>query len=97
MKRLKLNSPVERWDEAVPLGSGLIGVLFWGDCRKIKLSLDRGDLWDERDNGVRRDPRWNYRTLVDAVARGDHGPCKELQELSNAIPATKLPVGRIEL
>lgn len=55
MKRLKLNSPVDRWDEAVPLGNGLIGVLLWGSGRKVKLSLDRGDLWDERDNGVRRD------------------------------------------
>ena len=29
MKRLKLNSPVDRWDEAIPLGNGLIGVLLW--------------------------------------------------------------------
>lgn len=97
MKRLKLNSPVDRWDEAVPLGNGLIGVLLWGSGRKVKLSLDRGDLWDERDNGVRRDPRWNYKTLADAVARRDNRPCVELQELSNKMPATKLPVGRIEL
>ena len=75
----------------------LIGVLLWGSGRKVKLSLDRGDLWDERDNGVRRDPRWNYKTLADAVARRDNRPCVELQELSNKMPATKLPVGRIEL
>ena len=97
MKRLKLKSPIERWDEAIMLGNGMLGVLLWGNSRKIRLSLDRGDLWDERDNGLRRDPAWHCRTLLAAAAGEDHDGCDKLQRLASEIPATKLPAGRIEL
>ena len=45
---LRLQSPIDRWDEAIPLGNGLLGMLLWGQGRNIRLSLDRGDLWDCR-------------------------------------------------
>ena len=46
--RLQLQAPIETWDEAIPLGNGLTGGLLWGTGNSINLSLDRGDLWDER-------------------------------------------------
>ena len=46
--RLDLSAPITSWDEAVPLGNGLLGGLLWGEGTTIRLSLDRGDLWDER-------------------------------------------------
>ena len=45
---LILQAPVKTWDEALPLGNGLMGGLLWGENNTIRLSLDRGDLWDER-------------------------------------------------
>lgn len=48
---LVLSAPIKNWDEAIPLGNGLMGCLFWGEDNTIRLSLDRGDLWDERTNG----------------------------------------------
>jgi len=45
---LKLTAPIKTWDEAVPLGNGLLGGLLWGEGGLLRLSLDRGDLWDER-------------------------------------------------
>src|ERR1700709_2221243 len=48
---LVLKAPVSTWDEAIPLGNGLMGGLFWGENNTIRLSLDRGDLWDERTSG----------------------------------------------
>ena len=45
---LTLTAPISTWDEAIPLGNGLTGGLLWGENNTIKLSLDRGDLWDER-------------------------------------------------
>lgn len=97
MKHLKLSAPVSRWDEAVPLGNGLCGVLLWGDGQNVKLSLDRGDLWDERIGEAENSPLWNFRTLVDAVRDRDMTPCHRLCELAKTIPATKIPVGRLEL
>jgi len=48
---LVLKAPVDKWDEAIPLGNGLMGGLLWGEGNIIRLSLDRGDLWDERTHG----------------------------------------------
>ncbi|HOB97254.1 MAG TPA: glycoside hydrolase N-terminal domain-containing protein [Verrucomicrobiota bacterium] len=45
---LRLAAPIATWDEAIPLGNGLMGGLLWGEANRIRLSLDRGDLWDER-------------------------------------------------
>jgi len=27
---LRLDAPIERWDEAAPIGNGLLGALLWG-------------------------------------------------------------------
>ncbi len=48
---LVLQAPINTWDEAIPLGNGLMGGLLWGENNTIRLSLDRGDLWDERTSG----------------------------------------------
>ncbi len=37
-----------RWDEGIPLGNGMLGALIWKKEAKLRLSLDRADLWDER-------------------------------------------------
>lgn len=37
-----------RWDEAIPLGNGMLGALIWQKDNTLRLSLDRADLWDER-------------------------------------------------
>lgn len=37
-----------RWDEAIPLGNGLLGVLVWQKDANLRISIDRADLWDER-------------------------------------------------
>jgi len=42
---LCLTAPIDRWDEAVPLGNGILGALLWGDAGGIRVSLDRGDVW----------------------------------------------------
>ncbi len=38
----------KRWDEAMPLGNGMLGALVWEKNGKLRMSLDRVDLWDER-------------------------------------------------
>jgi len=36
------------WDEAIPLGNGMLGALVWQKDNKLRISLDRADLWDLR-------------------------------------------------
>ena len=45
---LHYDTPATVWDEAIPLGNGIMGALVWGDGEPLKLSLDRADLWDLR-------------------------------------------------
>jgi alpha-L-fucosidase 2 len=38
----------QRWDEAIPLGNGMLGTLVWEKKGNLHFSLDRADLWDNR-------------------------------------------------
>jgi len=45
---LVFDSIATSWDEGIPLGNGWMGALIWKKENKIRLSLDRVDLWDDR-------------------------------------------------
>ena len=57
---LKLDAPIDTWDEAIPLGQRTVGRIALGRDNTIRLSLDRGDLWDLRvqDEFKRDDCTW---------------------------------------
>ena len=57
---LRLTAPIKTWDEAAPLGNGMMGALLWGEGNTIKVSLDRGDVWDLREQGLTVSPAWTY-------------------------------------
>ena len=96
---LKLTAPIDRWDEAVPLGNGLLGGLLWGGGNNLKLSLDRGDLWDNRLPEMFKRSDWTYATIRRLVAEKNQAKISEMFDKPyNAYPyPTKIPVGRIEL
>ncbi len=95
---LKLTAPIDRWDEAVPLGNGLLGGLLWGQGNVIRLSLDRGDLWDERPAQGVRWGDFNYATQQRLVAEGKNDELNAIfdRPYGDAHP-TKLPAGRLEI
>lgn len=45
---LTFDSLAKRWDEGIPLGNGWLGALIWQKGDKLRMSLDRVDLWDDR-------------------------------------------------
>jgi len=61
--QLNLTAPIEKWDEAIPLGNGLTGGLLWGKDNQLNVSLDRGDLWDLRPHPGFIAPGFNYETV----------------------------------
>jgi len=97
--RLTLAAPIKTWDEAVPLGNGLTGGLLWGQGNAINLSLDRGDLWDERLPEIYHQDNWNYDTIRKLKAAGNQGEISRLFDHPyNRVPyPTKLPGGRLVL
>jgi alpha-L-fucosidase 2 len=95
---LKLQAPITTWDEAIPLGNGLLGGLVWGEGTRLRLSLDRGDLWDERPaEGVEWE-RFNYRTMRELVAAGRNDEFNRIFDKPyDGLHPTKLPAGRVEI
>ncbi|MFO1491810.1 MAG: glycoside hydrolase N-terminal domain-containing protein [Kiritimatiellia bacterium] len=83
---LQLAAPIQSWDEALPLGNGLMGGLLWGGDNLLRLSLDRGDLWDERPH---HEPGWWKNRPWHKGGDWD-GPY-------NGVTPTKLPAGRLEI
>ena len=68
--QLNLTAPIDRWDEAIPLGNGLTGGLLWGGDSIINLSLDRGDLWDVRTHPGFTAPGFTYETVKKMALAG---------------------------
>ena len=48
------------WDEAIPLGNGMIGALIWEHKGKLRFSLDRADLWDLCPMENLNTPEWRF-------------------------------------
>ena len=57
---MTLDAPIATWDEAIPLGNGMLGGLLWGTNNTSNLSLDRGDLWDETTPPEILEGTWNF-------------------------------------
>ncbi|MCU0781326.1 MAG: glycoside hydrolase N-terminal domain-containing protein, partial [Akkermansiaceae bacterium] len=93
---LTLPAPIKRWDNALPLGNGLTGGLLWGEGRELRLSLDRGDLWDERGNEDARSPKRTFTTMLQAVQERDNGTFRKyFDSVYTGSPWTKIPGARL--
>lgn len=96
---LLFHEPIERWDEALPLGNGLMGCLVWGNGDPIRLSLDRGDLWDTRLAPEVLDSNFTYNKLNELIQEKNQAEIlSKFSDFFSIYPnPTKLPAGRIEL
>jgi alpha-L-fucosidase 2 len=57
---LKFSDLPASWDEGIPLGDGMVGALVWKKDNRLRLSLDRADLWDLRPMENLNNPEWKY-------------------------------------
>ncbi|SMO48816.1 glycosyl hydrolase family 95 catalytic domain-containing protein [Solitalea koreensis] len=96
---LILNAPISTWDEAIPLGNGLMGGLLWGENNIIRLSLDRGDLWDERTSGEQEWwKKYTYQKGAEMIAQKEFSTVTSWWDAAyRGVSPTKLPAGRIEI
>jgi alpha-L-fucosidase 2 len=86
------------WDEAIPLGNGLLGGLLWGEANVLRLSLDRGDLWDLRTPDTIREAGFTYANLQQLVRDKNQAEISRLFDAPYNHPTpTKIPGGRLEI
>jgi alpha-L-fucosidase 2 len=95
---LHYKTPATVWDEAMPLGNGLLGALVWGDGKPLRISLDRTDLWDLRPVPEFHGKDYSYRTMRQWVKEGRIEDLHRLYDDPYGNPGpTKIHAGRIEL
>ncbi|HNX43676.1 MAG TPA: hypothetical protein PLJ84_07540 [Bacteroidales bacterium] len=93
---LRFDNLPARWDEAIPLGNGMIGALVWQKDGKLRISIDRADLWDLRP--TKEIEKYTYRWAYEHRLTGDWDTVwKVADEPYDRDPGpTKLPGASVE-
>jgi alpha-L-fucosidase 2 len=98
LKSYNLSFPklANRWDEAMPLGNGMLGVLIWEKNNKLRLSLDRADLWDERK--ALDISKLNFKWVEEQVHQNNYAAVQKIgdEPYDNIAYPTKLPAAAME-
>lgn len=95
---LHFDSLASRWDEAIPLGNGMLGALVWQKDSTLRFSLDRADLWDIRPTKGLHRPEFSYQWVKNQVDKKDY---KIVQQYFDApydkeAAPSKIPGGALE-
>ena len=95
---LSFDSIPTRWDEAFPMGNGMIGELVWAKDGKLRFSLDRADLWDSRPMSGLHRKEFRYKWVQDQVAKKEYKPVQDYFDwpYDNEPAPTKIPGGALE-
>lgn len=93
---LVFDSLAKKWDEAIPLGNGWLGALIWQKGDKIRMSLDRADLWDDRP--MPEIDKLKFSWVVAQVKKGEYDTVQKLGDVPyEKYPApTRIPGAAIE-
>ena len=93
---LVFDSLATRWDEGIPLGNGWLGALIWKKDNKLRMSLDRVDLWDDRPMPEINKLKFNW--VVEQVKKNEYDTVQKLGDVPYEVnPApTKIPGAAME-
>ena len=86
------------WDEAMPLGNGMVGNLVWQKEGKLRFSLDRADLWDLRPMENIDFNKWKFRDVYEYWKSDKYGEVQKVFDVPyDQSPApSKIPAGALE-
>ncbi|HSO89402.1 MAG TPA: glycoside hydrolase N-terminal domain-containing protein, partial [Draconibacterium sp.] len=86
------------WDEAIPLGNGMLGALIWQKDSNLRFSLDRADLWDLRPVENLSKPEFNYKWVQEQVKNKTYRNVQEMFDVPyDQMPApSKIPGAALE-
>lgn len=93
---LVFDSLAKRWDEGIALGNGWLGALIWQKDNKLRMSLDRVDLWDDRP--MPEIDKLKFSWVVEKVKLNQYDSVQKIgDEPYEKYPApTKIPGAAIE-
>jgi alpha-L-fucosidase 2 len=93
---LVFDTLAKRWDEGIPLGNGWMGALIWQKDNKIRMSLDRVDLWDDRP--MPEIDKLKFKWVVEKVKLDQYDSVQKIgDEPYEKYPApTKIPGAALE-
>lgn len=95
---LRFRSLSGSWDEAIPLGNGMLGELVWQNGKRLRLSLDRADLWDLRPMPNLDKPEWKYSWVYDQWKKDNYKAVQEAfdRPYDELAAPSKIPGAAIE-
>ncbi len=95
---LRFNALADRWDEAIPLGNGMLGALIWQNGENLRISLNRADLWDLRPMANLDKPEWNFKWVYQQWKNENYSKVQEYFDRPyDRDPApSKIPAGALE-
>ncbi len=98
MKGLRFKELPITWDEAIPLGNGMVGTLIWQKDGKLRFSLDRADLWDLRPMKNIDFSRWKFNDVYEHWKSGNYGIIQHIfdEPYEQLAAPSKIPAGAIE-
>ncbi len=93
---LVFDSLAKRWDEAIPIGNGWLGALIWQKEDKVRLSLDRVDLWDDRT--MPQIEKLRFKWVAEQVRKGQYDTVQKLgdEPYEKYAAPTKIPGAALE-
>lgn len=95
---LQFDKLATQWDEAIPLGNGMLGALIWQKGDHLRFSLDRADIWDLRPmKGLHR-KEFSYDWVMEQIRKKDYAPVQKYfdEPYDNEPAPSKIPGGALE-
>ena len=86
------------WDEGIPLGNGMMGALVWEKEGKLRIALDRADLWDLRPMENVYKEVLNYSWVYKNWKENTYGKVQKAfdEPYDRAAGPSKIPVAALE-
>lgn len=97
-QKLVFNDFAQTWDEAIPLGNGLVGNLVWQRNGKLRFSLDRADLWDLRPMKNINFEKWKFNDVYEYWKADKYEEVQKAFDVpyDNLSAPSKIPAGALE-
>ena len=93
---LVFDSLAKSWDQGIPLGNGWLGELIWQKENKLRISLDRVDLWDDRPMPMI--DKLTFSWVVDKVDKNQYDSVQKMgdEPYEHSPAPTKIPGAAME-
>ena len=87
------------WDEGIPLGNGMMGALVWQKEGKLRISLDRADLWDLRPLGNVYKEEYTYKWVQKNWEEKNYRKVQQAFDVpyDQSAGPSKIPVAALEI